>query len=99
MNDLEMWSLLVGSLMPTLVAVIQQPRFSNAQRALVGVGASLVAGFMTTWVAQDDALWEQPMVTSILLVAIASWSSYKAFWKPTAVAPFVESKTTVLKSG
>ena len=68
MNDLEMWSLLVGSLMPTLVAVIQQPRFSNAQRALVGVGASLVAGFMTTWVAQDDA-------------------------------PFVESKTTVLKSG
>jgi high-affinity Fe2+/Pb2+ permease len=91
-----MWSLLVGAIMPTVVAIAQQPRWLPWQRAVIGVVASILAGVITTWIVAGHALFEQPMVTSILLIAVASWSSYKNFWKPTGVAPTIEAKTTVL---
>lgn len=95
MTDLEMWSLLVGALLPTLVAVIQQPRWPKWFRAVVGVSASVAAGFVTTWLTFANALWEQGMVHSILLVGVASWASYRNFWQPTSIAPTIEAKTTV----
>lgn len=94
-SDLEMWSLLVGALLPMLVAVVQQPKWPNWFRAAVGVAASVVAGFVTTYLTLDSALWDQGMVHAILLVAVASWASYVSFWKPTSVAPTIEAKTTI----
>lgn len=95
MSDLEMWSLLVGALLPPLVAIIQQPKWASWFRAVVGVGVSIIAGGVTTYFTLDSALWDQGMVHAILLVAVASWSSYKMFWTPTKVAPTIEAKTTI----
>lgn len=95
MSDLELWSLLVGALLPPLVAVVQQPRWPNWFRAVVGVIASIIAGAITTYLVFEDALWEQGMLHAILLVGVASWASYRNFWQPTNVAPTIEAKTTI----
>lgn len=97
MSDLEMWSLLIGALLPPLVAVVQQPRWPSWVRAAVGVVASVVAGGVTTYLVLDDAMWEQGMLHAILLVAVAAWTSYRNFWTPTKIAPWVEEKTVVPK--
>jgi hypothetical protein len=94
MTDLEMWSLLVGALLPTIVAVVQQPRWPSWVRAVVGVISSIIAGFVTTWLVLEDALWERGMVHAILLVGVASWASYRNFWMPTRIAPTIEAKTS-----
>lgn len=95
MTDLEMWSLLVGVAIPPLVAVIEQPKWPNWFRAVVGVLASAVAGFITTYLTLESALWEQGMIHAMLLVGVASWASYRNFWKPTTVAPVIETKTAI----
>lgn len=95
MTDLEMWALLVGVAIPPLVAIIQQPRWPNWFRAVVSVAASVVAGFITTYLTLESALWEQGMIHAMLLVGVASWASYRNFWKPTTVAPVIEAKTTI----
>ena len=95
MTDLEMWSLLVGVALPPLVALIEQPKWPNWFRAVVGVAASVVAGFVTTYLTLDSALWEQGMIHAMLLVGVASWASYRNFWKPTTVAPVIETKTAI----
>lgn len=94
MTDLEMWSLLVGAVLPPLVALIQQPRWPDWFRAVVAVASSLVAGFVTTWLVEDGMLWERGMVTAILLVLVAALTTYRNFWKPTTIAPTIEAKTS-----
>ena len=95
MSDLEMWALLVGALLPPLVAVVQQPQWPSWFRAAVGIVASIVAGGVTTYLTLEDAMWDQGMVHAILLVAVAAWASYRNFWTPTRVTPTIESKTTL----
>lgn len=94
MTDLEMWSLLVGSLLPMLVAVIQQPTWPRWFKAVVGIASSIVAGFVTTWLTADGLLFEQGMIHAMLLTGVASWASYVSFWKPTEVAPKIEDVTS-----
>lgn len=90
-----MWSLLVGVAIPPLVALVQQPKWPDWFRAVVGVAASVVAGFITTYLTLDSALWEQGMIHAMLLVGVAAWASYRNFWKPTMVAPRIEEKTAI----
>jgi ABC-type uncharacterized transport system permease subunit len=90
-----MWSLLVGALLPPLVAFVEQPKWPNWFRAVVGVVASVVAGFVTTYLTADGVLWEQGMLHAMLLTGVAAWASYQSFWKPTNVAPAIEEKTAV----
>lgn len=89
-----MWSLLVGALLPNLVAVVQQPQWPSWLRAVVGVICSIVAGAVTTYLTLEEVMWEQGMVHAILLVGIASWASYRNFWQPTRIAPAIEAKTS-----
>ena len=94
MTDLEMWSLLVGAILPPFVAIIQQPRWPNWFRTVVAVASSLVVGFVTTWLVEDDALWEQGMVTAILLVLVSALTTYRNVWRTTGIAPQIEAKTS-----
>lgn len=94
MADLEMWALLVGVLLPNLVAIIQQPKWPNWFRAVVGVVSSVVAGGITTWLTAGSQLWDQGMVHAILLVGVSSWAAYRNFWKPTEIAPTIEEATS-----
>lgn len=98
MTDLELYGLLVGALLPALVAVIQQPRWPSWFRAVVSVASSIVAGSLTVYLTEGDALWEQGHLHVVLLVGVASWASYQSFWRSTGVAPVIEAKTSVAPS-
>lgn len=95
MSDLELWSLLVGALLPSVVALVQQPKWPPWFRAVVGVLSSIVAGGVTTYLTAEGQLWEQGMLHAILLVGVASWAAYQSFWRPTTIAPVIENKTAI----
>lgn len=93
-TDLGMWSLLVGVALPALVAIVEQQHFSNVVRVAIGLLSSAVAAFVTTWLVEGNALWDQGMFHAFLLIAVASWASYQSFWKPTNIAPKIEAATS-----
>lgn len=92
-SNLVMWNLIVGFLVPNLIAVIQQPKFSEGARAMVTALVSIAGGLGTTYFSDQFNLGD--IAGSILVVGVASISFYKGFWKPTGVAPAIESKTSV----
>lgn len=92
MTNLSMWTLIVGAVLPALIATIQQPGWSPRLRSIVTVAVCVVVGGGTSWLTGD--LHIEAIVTSILTVLVAALSTYKGFWKPTGIAPTVEALTS-----
>jgi len=99
MSELEMWSLLIGAVLPPFVAIIQQPKWPDWFRTAVAVVSSVLVGFVTTWLIEDDALWERGMVGAILLVLVAALTTYRNVWRTTGIAPTIEAKTSAVLPG
>jgi hypothetical protein len=81
--DLVMLSAVLGTVMPPLVAIVQQPRWSPVLRALVVVAFSLAVGAGTA--AVEGRLTGQRWTTSALIVGGAAVSAYRLFWRAAAV--------------
>jgi hypothetical protein len=86
----------VGGLMPLVTAVVQRPEWSVRAKKTVAVVMALVAGVVT--VAADGGL-EQfqhgvPTLATIAAVLAVSQSAHDLIWKPSGVAPAIESATS-----
>ena len=92
-SDAQMWALIVGFGLPLLVAVLQQPKWSNRVRVTVGVLASIVAGAGTAFFTGEFT--GRSIVSCALVVCVASIATYQNLWKPTKIAPLIEAKTTL----
>ena len=93
MNNLQMWSLLVGFLLPLVTAVVQQPKWSSAVRASVGALMAIVFGLATSYF--DGSLGDASnTIGAVLVVGLASLTFYKQFWTPTKIAPNIEAATS-----
>lgn len=92
MTNVQMWAIIVGFLTPLVVALIQQPTWIPAVRAVVGFLAAVVFGTGTAYFAGDfnGTSW----VTGVLLVLVSAISTYKGFWQPTGIAPRIETATS-----
>lgn len=87
----ELWSAAVGIFLPLLIAIPMQPGWPTWVRSVVGVICIVIAAFGTAYL--DGALafsGIDAVLRSVLLVAIASWSSYQSLWRHT-VAPQIEA--------
>ncbi len=99
MNDLAMWSLILGFFVPPVVAVIQQPRWNDGLRAvvtfvfsiLVALGSLVFDDTLGFHAALDAENW----ISATLLVLVTAISTYKGLWQKTGIAPAIESSTTV----
>lgn len=91
MSDLEMWSGLVAFFLPLVIAIAQQPRFSNALRVAIMVVFCIVASVVTT-ALQGDLDWHR-WYHSLLVLGIATIAFYNGVWKPAGVAGRVETAT------
>jgi hypothetical protein len=80
--DLVMFAALVGTFMPPLVAVIQQPRWSPITRAIVVIVSCVLVGAGTA--ALEGQLTGQRWTTAALIVGTAAVTAYRMFWKPAA---------------
>jgi hypothetical protein len=94
MEDLQNWTLLIGALLPPLIAFIQRPGWSNRARAIVTVVVCVAVGFVGTYLEGDGLQWDGDLVGACLRVLLAAQATYIAFWKPTQVAPKIELATT-----
>lgn len=85
--------LLVGAfVLPLVLAVIMQSRWSQPVRALVfGVVCALTAALMHLADVNDTHTFAQ----SAVLILISAGTLYRNFWKPVGVAPVIEAKTQV----
>jgi hypothetical protein len=92
-DDLTMWSLLVGAAAPTVIALVQRPTWPDWLRSVTTASFCLVAGAVTAYL-NGDLTNGRSLVSAILLVLITTLSTYRGFWKPTGVAPAIESVTT-----
>lgn len=91
-SDAQMWSLIVGFGLPLLVAMIQQPKWSNPVRVTVTVLSSIVAGGGTAYFAGEFT--GRSVLSCALVVCVAAIATYQNLWKPTRVAPAIEAATS-----
>jgi hypothetical protein len=94
MNNLVMWGLIVGFFMPPLLAIVQQPGWSQPVRSIVMFIASILAGAGTVYFTQDGGFDTENLTTTILVVMVTAISTYKGLWTPTGIAPSVERSTS-----
>lgn len=92
-SNIAMWSLIVGTVLPPLVAIIQQPQWQQWTRTVVMIVVSLIAGAGTAYFAGQ--LDTQDWVTASLIVIVTAISTYKGIWQPTTIAPKIEAATTM----
>lgn len=93
MTDLQMWSLVAGFFLPPVQALIQQQHFSETLRAIINFAACALVGAGVAYFNND--LHGRTWVEAALIVLVSSIATYHGTWKPSGIAPVIESGTTV----
>jgi hypothetical protein len=98
-TDIVAIILAVGSLLPLLTSLAQQPNWSTKTRVAVGVGLSALAG-LVAYVTQygfnvND--WSD-VVTFIVGVVLAAAAAYKTIWQPATIAGKIELATSKFRN-
>jgi Co/Zn/Cd efflux system component len=88
-----MWAGIVGFFLPQVIAVVQQPGWSNALRSIITFMASIVAAIGTVLIQNNGWSWHD-WVSSTLLILVTAIATYHGLWKPTKIAPKIEAKTS-----
>ncbi len=84
----------VGTLLPAVVALINQEPWSAQRKGLVTATVSLLAGLLTSWQQGQMSNWWMAAGT----VFLATAGAYHGFWKTSRWAPFIEDLTTFVRS-
>lgn len=86
-SDVVTWGIVVGILMPYLVAVVNQPAWSGTVKRIVTVAFALVFGALTA-LFEGNLNGIHPTPSSVLAAAaavlVSSQAMYVKFAKPTA---------------
>lgn len=87
---------LVGALLPLLTAVVQRPAWSAEVKKVVAVVIALVAGVATVAASGGWEQFQHGTLTFATVTAVlaASQATYDLIWKPSKVAPAIESVTS-----
>lgn len=88
----DMWTILVGFLMPILVALVNQTHWSKPLRAIVSFAICIVVAIADVLIQGN---WNgHDLTRTLVLVAFVAYTSYTLFWKPSAIAPSIEAATS-----
>jgi hypothetical protein len=71
--------------MPLLIALIKREEWSEGVQSLVALALCFIAAFATEWIA--GTLTATNLAGAIIAVYGTAVVTYKAFWKPTGIAP------------
>ena len=92
-SNAAMWAAIVGFFLPMLLAVVQQPGWSNSVRSIIMFLASCAAAVGTVLI-QNDGWSGKDWVSTTLLIMVTAIATYHGLWKPTNVAPSIEASTS-----
>ncbi|MGW0562965.1 hypothetical protein ACWDZ4_20655 [Streptomyces sp. NPDC003016] len=83
-------------MLPLLTAVLQRPQWSVRAKKIVAVVTALVAGVLTVVSVGGLEQFQHglPTLATIIAVLAASQSAYDLIWKPSRIAPVIESVTS-----
>lgn len=83
---------LVGVLLPLLIAVAEQPSWPQHVRALVSLILVAVVGIGVAW--WEDVLTREGITFCVSAVFTLVQVSHAHLWKPTQVTPALEAATS-----
>lgn len=92
MENKDLMALVVGAVLPPLIAVITQMGWTARVKSVVALLVCALAGAGTAY--YDGTLSVVDVGRSIMLVIISTQTFYRAFWKPTGIARMVEAVTS-----
>ena len=84
-TGLQSWQLIVGFVLPLLIAVVVKSKYTPAIKSLIMMGAAAIATAVTMYL-QGDLSADADYVESFLKVAALTIAYYQGIWKPTGVA-------------
>lgn len=91
MSDVDMWSGIVGFVLPVLIAAIKRQGWPASWQA--------VCAFVVCWVAAAGTAYltaqldPQNLVRAFLVIFTLAIVAFYGFWKPTGVEPVVDRST------
>lgn len=92
MENKDLMALVVGAVLPPLIAVITQMGWASRVKSIVALLVCALAGAGTAY--YDGTLSVVDVGRSIMLVIISTQTFYRALWKPTGIARMVEAVTS-----
>jgi len=91
-TDVQLWDAALGYLLPPVIAVVIQPRWSGLVKGLLMLLVAAIDGLGTAYF--NHQLQGRPAVTSVLIAALAIGVAYHTLWKPSGIAPAIEQATS-----
>jgi hypothetical protein len=92
MTDAQLWSLIIGALLPNVIAVVNQPRWSTTLRTITMVFICSIAGVIT--VLLNGGIGGKSLVSSILIMIVAAVTFYREVWSRLGVTQAIENATS-----
>lgn len=93
MTNQDMYAAILGTVMPAIIAFVNQRRWPNWVRGLVALGLSIITGFLASYFRGN--VFGGDWVRTALVVATAAVVSYHVWWKPSTIAPAIEVATSI----
>ena len=93
-TDITLTSIVVGSLLPNLIAIGVQPSWRKETRGLAAFAICVVAGLLIA-LLQGEIGRGEDVAASVVAVLITSQVLYQALWRPSGIAPAIERGTSV----
>lgn len=91
MSQLVQWSAIVAFVIPLVLSVLNQSKWSSTMKAVVFFLVSIVAAAGTAYFQGD--LTGKRWLDAALVIVPAAAAFYHGFWKPTGIAPVLEEGT------
>lgn len=96
MSDLELWSVVVGVILPGLVAIVNRSAWVGWVKGLIALVSSLLAAVGTAWLHGEltgASFTPGTWLHSALFIVVATFGSYQVLWRPTGWGPAIERAT------
>ena len=91
-TNAELWAAALGYVLPLAIAVVAQPRWTGAVKGLLMLAVAVLDGLGTAYFnGQFDG---KPIITCILIAAVAIGVAYHTVWRPSGIAPGIERATS-----
>jgi hypothetical protein len=93
LGPVALWLMAVGFFSPLVIAVIQQSRWSPRRQAIVAFLFYVAVATVTAYLM--GIFNTAGIIVAVLVIFITAGNSYKLLWKPTGVAPAIQSATPI----
>ena len=92
LSNPELWAAALAVVLPPVIAIVNQPRWSRAVKGLFMLLVATLDGLGTAYF--NDQFHGRTIVSCIMLAVIVIGTTYHVLWKPSGIAPGIERATS-----